>query len=58
MEGMNQFGSSYIYTWKCHNENPCIATLNKQKYLFFKTGGQEGKTDVVWGLVPVGGGRI
>jgi hypothetical protein len=24
---------------------------------FFKNGEQEGKTDLVWGLVPVGGGE-
>jgi hypothetical protein len=24
MEGMSQFGIEYIYTWKCHNETPCI----------------------------------
>jgi hypothetical protein len=35
MEGMNQFGIQYIYTWQCHNETPCIAILNKQKSLLF-----------------------
>jgi hypothetical protein len=33
--------------------------LNKQKCLFFfKNEEQEGKTGPVWGLVPLGGGRI
>jgi hypothetical protein len=27
-KGTSQFGIYYIYTWKCHNETPCIATLN------------------------------
>jgi hypothetical protein len=47
IEEMDQFGLSYIYTWKCHKETPCIAILNKQKYLFFfffKNGEQEGQT--------------
>jgi hypothetical protein len=40
---------------------PCIAILYKeilykQKCLFSKNGGQEGKTGPVWGLVPVGQG--
>jgi hypothetical protein len=25
----------YIYTWKCHNESPCVAVWNKQKCHFF-----------------------
>jgi hypothetical protein len=37
MEGMNQFGIQYIYTWNCHNETPHIAIVNKQKRLFSKT---------------------
>jgi hypothetical protein len=24
-----------LYTWKYHNEIPCIAVLNKQNHLFF-----------------------
>jgi hypothetical protein len=32
---MNQFGLSYIHTWKYHKETPCVAILNKQKYYFF-----------------------
>jgi hypothetical protein len=48
-----------MYTWKYHNEIPIIAVLNKQtKCLFFKNGGQEGKTGPVWGFVPVGAGKI
>jgi hypothetical protein len=35
IEGMNQFGLKHIYTWKCHNEIPFIAILNKHKCLFF-----------------------
>jgi hypothetical protein len=46
MEGMNQFGIQYIYTWKYHNETLCIDIL---KMSFFKNGGQEGKTDPVSG---------
>jgi hypothetical protein len=46
----------YIYTWKCHNEIPCIGILNKQKCLFFsKKLRAEGKTVPIWDLVPVGG---
>jgi hypothetical protein len=56
MEGMNQFGIQYICTWKCHNETPHIPILNKQKSLFFKNKGQEGKTDPSQELVPVGAG--
>jgi hypothetical protein len=32
---MNQF--RIIYIWKCHNETPCTAILNKQKHHFSKT---------------------
>jgi hypothetical protein len=40
MEGMNQFRIKCVYTWKCHNEIPCVAILNKQKCgAFFKNGG-------------------
>jgi hypothetical protein len=42
-----------MYMWKCHNETPCIAILNKQKCLFLKNREQEGKTVPVWVLVPV-----
>jgi hypothetical protein len=48
---MNQFRLSYIYTWKCHKETPCIAILRKLKCLFcccYKIGEQEGRTDPVW----------
>jgi hypothetical protein len=50
IEGMNQFKLKYIHTLKCHNETPCIAILNKQKFhfLFYKNGEQEGKTGPVW----------
>jgi hypothetical protein len=34
MEGMNQFGIYYIYTWKCHSETLGIAISNKN--LFFQ----------------------
>jgi hypothetical protein len=33
---MNQFRIENIHTWKCNNETPCIAILNKQKCLFSK----------------------
>jgi hypothetical protein len=60
MEGMNQFGIHYIYTWKCHNGNLYKDILNKQKHLLKKKKPreQEGKTGPVWVLVPVGEGRI
>jgi hypothetical protein len=58
MEGMNQFRTIYIHTWKCHNETPCVAILNKQKCLFFKNEGQEGKMGPVLGLLAVGEGKI
>jgi hypothetical protein len=47
--GVRQKGA---YTWKCHNEIPCVAILNKQKFLV-KNGGQEGKIGPVWGLAPM-----
>jgi hypothetical protein len=28
-EGMNQFGLSYLYAWKYHDEIPGLAILNK-----------------------------
>jgi hypothetical protein len=34
-ERINQFRLLYIYTWKCQNETPCLAILNKQKISFF-----------------------
>jgi hypothetical protein len=37
MEEMSHFRIYYIYTWKCLNETPCIAILNKQKCLSLKT---------------------
>jgi ferredoxin-like protein FixX len=33
---MRLLGILYIYTWKCHNETPCIDILNKQKCLSSK----------------------
>jgi hypothetical protein len=56
MEGMNQLGINYMYTWKGHKETLCIDTdiLNKQKCILLKYGRQEGKTGPVWRLVPVG----
>jgi hypothetical protein len=32
---MNELWALYLYTWKCHNETPCITVWNKQKCLFF-----------------------
>jgi hypothetical protein len=59
LEVINQFGLQYIYTWKWHNETPCIAILNKQTNTsFFKNREQEGKTDPFLVLVPVRGRRI
>jgi hypothetical protein len=50
IKGMNEFRLQYIYTWKCHNETPCKAILNKQKCNFFyKNREREGKTSPVWG---------
>jgi hypothetical protein len=34
-----------------------IAMLNKQKCIFFKNEGKESKARLLWGLVPVGGGK-
>jgi hypothetical protein len=34
----------YIYIWKCHSKKTCIIIINKEKCLFFKNEGQEGKT--------------
>jgi hypothetical protein len=46
---------------KCQKETPCVATLNKQKCLFFffyKTKGQKGRIGPVErGLIPVRGRR-
>jgi hypothetical protein len=47
-----------MYKWKCHNEIPCIATLNKEKCIFSKNKRQEGKMGHVWELIPVRGERI
>jgi hypothetical protein len=56
---MNQFGLLYIYTWKCHNETPCIVILNKQKCLFLqKNKKRKAKQVIVWGLVPLGERKI
>jgi hypothetical protein len=57
MEGMNQFGIQYIYTWKFHNETLRIDYL-KQKYLFFQNGGQGEKHVLFGGLLPEEGGKI
>jgi hypothetical protein len=48
---MNQFGLQHIYTWKCHEEAPCVAILNKNVILFFfyKIAEQEVGTGPVWG---------
>jgi hypothetical protein len=35
IEKMDQFVFSYIHTWKCHKETPCIAILNKEKNIIF-----------------------
>jgi hypothetical protein len=35
--------------------SPYISIINKQKCLFLKNEGQEDKTGLVWGLVPVEG---
>jgi hypothetical protein len=32
IEGMNELGLQCIYKWKCHNETPCIAFLNKNAF--------------------------
>jgi hypothetical protein len=37
----------YVCVYKCHDETPWIATLNKQKWLLFKSGEQENKTGPV-----------
>jgi hypothetical protein len=40
------------YTWECHKETSCTATLNKQKChcVFLKNGEQEGRTGPDWGV--------
>jgi hypothetical protein len=46
-----------MYTWKCHNEAPCIAILNNQKcLLFFPKNRTDCKTGPVWGLYQWEGG--
>jgi hypothetical protein len=43
-------------TWKCHNETPCTAILNKNvMFYFYKNREQKGKIGPVWGLAPKGG---
>jgi hypothetical protein len=44
-----------MYTWKCHNETPYIAILNKQKFLFSKT--KEKKLKQVLGVGTSGRGK-
>jgi hypothetical protein len=39
------------YTWKCHNETPCVAILNNRNVFSQKE--LEGKTGPFWELVPV-----
>jgi hypothetical protein len=43
MEGINQFGIQYIYTWKCHKKSLCINILNKSKCLFSKAEDRKAK---------------
>jgi hypothetical protein len=53
---MSQLGLQYMHTWKCYKETPCIAILNKQKYLFFsftKLGNRMTEHILSGGLVPV-----
>jgi hypothetical protein len=38
--------------------NSLYRYLKQTKMAVFKNGGQEGKTDPVWEVIPVGGGRI
>jgi hypothetical protein len=52
----------HIYTWKCHNETPCVVSLfkgilNKQKCLFSKIESMKVKLVLFGGLVPMAGGR-
>jgi hypothetical protein len=60
--GWNVGGSSGAVTADRGNQNSQElpngkAILNKQKCLFFKNREQEGKTVLVWGSVPVRGGK-
>jgi hypothetical protein len=55
---VNQFRIEYIDTWKCQEETPCVAILNKNViFFFYKIREQEGRTGPVWSgrLTPVGG---
>jgi hypothetical protein len=45
---MNQLRLYHIYTWKCHNESPCIAILNEH-FFFYKKRKWGGKTGPVYG---------
>jgi hypothetical protein len=51
----------YIYIYNTYILGNVIMKLPyrylKQRFHFSKLEGQEGKTDLVWGLVPVGGRR-
>jgi hypothetical protein len=65
---MNKFGLLYIHiyiyihthTWRCHNEIPCIASVNKQKYRCFFTKAENKKAKWVLSgdLIPVGGSKL
>jgi hypothetical protein len=37
-----------MYTWKCHNETPCVAILNKQKCHFSKMKEKKVKQVLSW----------
>jgi hypothetical protein len=49
MEGMNQFGLQYIYTWKCNKKLPVwLSSTNKISFFFvYKIGEQEGRAGPV-----------
>jgi hypothetical protein len=55
---MKQFGQQYMYTWTDHNETPCIAILNKQKYFFSKTESRKIKQVLSRGLILVRVSRV
>jgi hypothetical protein len=58
IEQMNQI-SYNIYAWKCHKETPCVAILNKQKFIFLnKINNRKAKHALSGGSGTAGSGRI
>jgi hypothetical protein len=59
---MNQIRLSYLYTWKCHKETPCVAISKSKNVIFssfflYKIRKQESRTGPDWGAGSGGRGE-